>query len=347
MAIFHVDARSNRQFPFAETPTTSQLSFFTSEIRRERFLAGILKWLMVNISMFEPPQEDDVEADAPEVVLPDRSRKAFGELGAALRLAHRVPALAKRPEIEALRIAWLDMAARRNIFFDAARRIHLFPHRAVALSVIKELDRPAADIVDVLQEVLDRRWIDRTERSAWHKLDLKYYFDAAGLRHVFPDNSELFEKSSLATLPALPYATRSDLYGVTHLVFHLGDFGRCDLQKMGGRQRWLSLIDYVRGALAMCLHDRDFDLVAELMINRICLGRTPDALDFEATEALCESQDSSGFLPDLAWLAGIPAHGDLIQQEEAKFFAVYHPTVVGLFLVATDMDEQRATQESI
>lgn len=322
-------------------------SVFSSAAQREKLLGGVLHWLLANIALFDPPQEDEVDADAPEAVMPDRSRKAFGELGAALRLAARVPALAARAEVAELRSRWLGMARKRDIFFDARRRIHLFPHRAVALSVFAELDHVPADAARALQNVLDRGWIDRTERSAWHKLDLKYYFEAAGLWHVFPSDRDLFAQSSLANLPGLPYATRSDLYGVTHLVFHLADFGRVDLRPIGGAARCDALADFVHSAVAMCLHERDYDLVAELLINRWCLKRGGDALDHEATDALCQVQDPTGFLPDLAWLAGLPLQSDANLQNEAKFFAVYHPTVVGLFLVATDMDCEATGEELI
>jgi hypothetical protein len=347
MHTFSLPSAAAGLIPAPHERAASGLSMFSSDTQRERLLSGLLQWLLDNIAMFDPPQEDEVDADAPEAVMPDRSRKAFGELGAALRLAWRVPALKARVEVAELRSAWLALARKRNIFFDARRRIWLFPHRAVALAVLSELGEASVDVKRALQNVLDRGWMDRTERSAWQKLDLKYYFDAAGLRHVFPDDESLFLQSSLATLPSLPYVTRSDLYGVTHLVFHLADFGRVDLNPIGGASRCRALADFVQGALAMCLHERDYDLVAELMINRLCLKRGGDALDRHAADALCEVQDPTGFLPDLAWLAGLPPESDASLQGEAKFFAVYHPTVVGLFLVATDMDCEQAGVERI
>jgi hypothetical protein len=312
-------------------------SIFQTETQRENLLSGLLDWLVSHIELFDLVQQEDIEGDTPEGILPDRSRKAFAELGAALRIANRVPKLCNRSDIAELRTSWLEIAQSRNIFFDASRRIHLYPHNAMAFAVFREFNLEPSGIHRMLQNVLDRGWIDATERSAWHKLDLKYIFDAAGLQHSFPSASDLFKQSSLINPPSLPYATRADLYGVTHLIFHLADFGRVDLNRVAGSGYCLEIADYVRTALAMCLYERDFDLVAELLIDLICMKNGQGELCQEASLALCECQNTAGFLPDLAWLAGLPQEESNEANARAEFLAVYHPTVVGLFLVATDM----------
>jgi hypothetical protein len=309
-------------------------------------MAGALSWLTENISFFDPPQENEVFDVAPEHILPGRARKAFGELGLALRLAQRVPELRAHGHVRALTDAWLRMARERQIFFDARRRVHLVPLMAVALAVLAALDAAPASALRALQSVLDRRFLDRNERSAWSQIDIKYYLDAVGLRHAFPDAATLFGISSLINPPALPHAQRMDLYAITHLVFHLSDFGARALCGPG-TPHLSDIRDYVALALAMCLAERDFDLVGEFLATRICLQGGADELSYHASEALAKAQQPSGFIPDLAWLRGLGTLEPGKERSEEEFFAVYHPTLVAVMVVVCDMATLPAPRREI
>lgn len=311
------------------------MSRFRSDRQRAQLTSGVLSWLVANLDQFDPPQEDRVRDVAPERIQPCRSRKAFGELGAALRLARRAPTLRDHPDTLRLRDAWLGMAERRAIFFDIRRRHHLFPHAGVALATLQALGAETDGLRRTLQSVLARNFMDRTERSAWQKLDLKYYFDAGGLTHAFPSDAALLEASCLCDPPSLADVHVVDLYAITHLIFHLTDFGRHPLPG-GGAAPCGAIGDYVAGALAMCLYDRDYDLATEFLICRSCLTGSADELDRVAADAICAAQEPSGFLPDRRWLAGMPATADADADRREAFFAVYHPTLVALFLVACD-----------
>jgi hypothetical protein len=302
---------------------------------REVLLTGILSWLRINIDFFEPPQEDDILDVAPEEIRPDKRRKAFGELGAALRLTMRVPNLARNPEIRWLINAWVNLANRRQIFFDIRRRVHLFPQCAVAYAVLKALGRSAEEVGRSLQTVLNRGFIDRVEISAWNKLDMKYYLDLAGLQHGFADDVTLLNESTLTSLPNLPYATNYDLYGLTHLLFHFSDFGLKDVRPLLGRH-FDHICRYTGLALSMCLSRQDWDLTAELLMNRLCLGVSDNPLDREAAHALCEYQQSTGFLPGRAWMQGTIDGEGAEDRDEQEFFDVYHPTLLGLFFICCD-----------
>lgn len=147
-------------------------SVFQSHDERARLLKGALAWLTAHLDFFDPPQEDAILDVTPEHVQPGARRKAFGELGLALQLASRAPALRARPDIRRLNDAWLGMARDRRIFFDVRRRVHLVPLLAVALTVCDALDSAPGDAVAALQTVLDRNFLDRTERSAWSQADI-------------------------------------------------------------------------------------------------------------------------------------------------------------------------------
>ncbi|HEY1982944.1 MAG TPA: hypothetical protein VGH13_22930 [Xanthobacteraceae bacterium] len=335
-AASHACARQDRGSS-GEGDYNNGASVFGSHEQRARLTAGVLRWLTANLEFFDPPQEDAILEETPEHILPGRSRKAFGELGLALRLVHRVAELRDHEDVRHLARVWLAMARARNIFFDARRRVHLVPLMAVALTVFATLDQAPEHVRRSLQTVLDRHFIDRAELASYPKLDLKYYFDALGLRHAFDNDAILFARSTLTSPPSLPHAQRLDLYAITHLIFDLTDFGTNDIRSLAG-PCFNDIRDYVKLAMAMSLADRDFDLTAEFMINRMCLGDREDKLNRVAADALCEAQQPAGFIPDCAWLAGLKESADPHERTKEEFFAVYHPTLVTLILLACDMN---------
>jgi hypothetical protein len=296
---------------------------------RRHLAEGILAWLHGNVAKFDPPQEDAIVDTSPERVTPGARRKAFGELGLALYLAQRVPELRTRPEVRGLTEAWLAMARNRRIFFDARRRIHLVPLMAVSLTIMAafgEMDREARQ---ALQTVLDRGFLDRTERSAWTQTDIAYYLDALHLKHRFPPPATLFRRSSLIEPPALPHALRMDLYATTHLIFHLSDFGRRPLP--GATPDEVAQIgNYCALALAMCLAGQDWDLVGEFAAARTCLGADHDALNEAAIAGLAGVQDRSGFIPN----GSAPGAAEAEEEADRHFLSVYHPTLVALVMLA-------------
>lgn len=311
-------------------------SVFRSADDRNQIAQRLLTWLTDNLSFFDPPQEDLLFDQLPEQIEGGRVRKAFGELGVALRIVQRVPQLRAMNDAVRLRSFWLEKVKQRNIFFDARRRVQLFPLLAVALAVLEDLGDEPVEAKRVLQNVLDRGMLDRIERSPWHKLDLKYYFDVARLRYRMPDDAALYAQSSLRHPPSLSYASTMDLYGITHLIFHFSDFGRSDLARLAGEQLDATR-DYVSLALRVCLFERDFDLSAELLMNLICLRSHDRDLHWAVTDELRKIQQPGGFIPDRMWLNEAQAEGKRPSRED-EFFAVYHPTLVMLLLVACDID---------
>jgi hypothetical protein len=239
--------------------------------------------------------------------------------------------------MQALSTAWLEMALSKQIFFDARRRVHLVPLMAVALAVMQVLDVAPEPARRALQNVLDRGFFDRAERSAWSQVDIKYYLDEVGLRHGFPSEDVLLRQSTLLAPPPLYHAQRIDLYAATHLVFHLTDFGARPLPGVGPAEMD-KVSDFMALALAMSLAEKDFDLVGEFLAARICLGTSSDGLSHFATETLLESQQPAGFVPDQSWQRGLIGEED---PQTEEFFAVYHPTLVALIVAACDMASQQ------
>jgi hypothetical protein len=298
---------------------------------RFNMLEGILDWLSANLDSFQTPVEDDIVGVVAENIKADISRKAFIELGLALRLAQRSSFLRTHPKVEKLREAWISIVESQNFFFDCRRRIQLYPHRVVAFSVLKSFGIYEKDVFDDLQVVLNRGYLDRIERSSWDKLDMKYYIEACDLKHGFPDNSKLLSDSSLLNLPQLSYVQNVDLYALTHLLFHFSDFGSVDMKRFLGNE-YQNIQDYVNLTMSMSIIKQDWDLTAELLINQFCLQKQFTDVDRDTASILCKSQQSSGFIPGRDWVK---------QRNESKsnqhhtpaFNDVYHPTIVCLILL--------------
>jgi hypothetical protein len=297
---------------------------------RDRFLEALLGWIEANAERFRPPREDLIDLPPNDVVRCD-TRKAFSELGAALRIAGRVPALRERADFRRLAERWVSMLEAQNVFHDVENRLGLFAH-CVALFISWDALKPPAPsaIRRRLQRVLDRAYVDRVERSGWNNLDLHYYFDQAALDHDLPPATQLLRVSSLIQRPQLHYVRDIDLYALTHVVFHIADFGRIDPRPILGGQL-AEVRTYLAGALALCLAERNWDLAAELVMCRIFLGSVSE-LDRFAVAQIVAAQDESGFVPPSATAIDPKKR----TTSETLFDAANHSSIVSLFLIAAD-----------
>ena len=302
-----------------------------------RMLEGALFWLNNHIEEFITPKEDTIASSDPEHIKPDLSRKAFTELGLALRLAQRSPALKHHPDLAQLQQAWLDILHQQNFFYDIRRRVQLFPHRIIAYATMRSFGLDDEHVHKNLQIVMNRHYMDRVERSAWEKLDMKYYIQAAGLQEEFPSYQALLDGCSLNQLPSLSYVQNFDLYGLTHLLFHFSDFGAVDMRLFLG-DIYQQVQDYVDLSLTMCLLQQDWDLVTELLINQYCLGKQFSALDKDTAQALQGIQQPAGFIPGRNWVQAQHSNNPPDKTEHC-FADVYHPTVLALFLMICELAE--------
>jgi hypothetical protein len=291
----------------------------------DRFAGGVLSWIEMQLPLFQPPDERTAVADDPG----DKARrKAFMELGIALSEARSVPSLAVMPALERITASWVDAARGAHVLQSDDQSLSLFVYRASVLAVFRGLNvEVEIGEVRALQRVLDLGYIDRIERTAWNQLDLRYYFGRAGLSHALPSAQNLIRASSIFHRPALGRATDRDLYGITHIVFVATDFGKAQTQDLL-RPCAAGLDDYLASCLAICLAEQNWDLAAEFIMCRIYRGTVAKLEEF-AVASLCGAQHSSGYLPASATTA--PTDDS---DPAAVFTAVYHPTVVGLFLLA-------------
>jgi hypothetical protein len=306
-----------------------------SKKEQEEMLDGVLYWLNANISKFSTPDEATLCHIHPEMISPDITRKAFSELGLALRFALRSPAISEHPEFKKLKEGWLRILREKNFFFDTKRRVKLFPHRTLAYAALKSFGIENNEVKADLETVMNRQYMDRVERSAWEKLDMKYYTESAGLPNQFSSYEDLYQQCMLQNLPSMSYAQNYDFYGLTHLLFHFSDFSVKDMRVFFGN-KYGEIQDYIDASLSLCLTEQNWDLVEELLINQYCMQKTFTQLDLSAASALKNMQQPDGFIPGSDWLKNFQEKPDF-DKKSHSFDDVYHPTILGLFLLTCDL----------
>ncbi|MEU1433800.1 hypothetical protein ABZ438_06850 [Streptomyces sp. NPDC005786] len=185
-------------------------------------------------------------------------------------------------------------------------------------------------------------------KSAYQRIEIRYYADKAGVRHGIEPYADLVPLSPLVASPAAEPETAEpggteplaapQAYALTHTAFYLGDFGRTDPGLPGdvtAHARGL-----VRRLLNHCVaHDR-WDLAAELLLTEFILGgdplRTPSGA--AAVECLARAQSPDGSIPGRS--AALRATG---ADTAGEFFdKAYHTTLVTA-LMALIVSSERAS----
>ena len=304
---------------------------------QDTMLEGILNWLNVNMDCFCTPNELDYGHLHPEKIKPDITRKAYTELGLALRFARKSPKISSHPLFEKIKNKWIDNITDNFVFFDTRRRLQLFPHRVLAHATLKSFGIKNEEYKNDLETVMENGYMDRVERSAWEKLDMKYYTEMAGLKNQFPSYEKLFQESTLNNLPSISYAQKYDFYGLTHLIFHFSDFSENDMKQLSG-EKFNEIQEYIDATLCLCLIEQDWDLAQELLINQYCMRKKFTSLDIFTANAIKDIQQPEGFVPGREWVKEYHINPDF-NKKDYSFKDVYHPTILALFLLTLETKE--------
>ena len=114
----------------------------------------------------------------------------------------------------------------------------------------------------------------RYGKSPHLHLSTRYYADLAGIPHEFDSYRELYERTVLANLASVePPMNHENTYRITHTLFHLSDFGLCDLDLPAAeRERIAPLIDELTGHAVETEH---WDLTEELLLSQFIVGLDP------------------------------------------------------------------------
>ena len=124
----------------------------------------------------------------------------------------------------------------------------------------------------IKRELAPRGHLPAYGKSAYLRLEARYYADLAGLDHDFESYRELYENSVLARATEL-ITDSHEAYQVTHTMFHITDFGNRPVELTEPqRQQALILIDQMTDYFVA---DEYWDLIAELLLCQHLLGQDP------------------------------------------------------------------------
>jgi hypothetical protein len=164
-------------------------------------------------------------------------------------------------------------------------------------------------------------------KSPYRQLEVRYFADLAKAEHGMEPYRDLAGNSLLARLPASPVG-QNEAYLLTHAVFYLSDFGRCDLDLPSDvRDR---AERFTRSMLDSCVRQNLWDLTAELIVATALLGRgSADSPSGQAgIQCLARAQLDNGAIPGAS-----AADRALPSQTTAEFFCkAYHTTLVTVMM---------------
>jgi hypothetical protein len=166
-------------------------------------------------------------------------------------------------------------------------------------------------------------------KSAYTRLETRFYADKAGARHELPSYEELIEQNILVRLPEKVPVTITEAYTITHSSFYVSDFGfrRPALAPQAcERARHLvsEMLDY-------CAGQDMWDLTAELLITLACLGANP--LDMPAGLAGLRCLRRAQ-LPDGAIPGRSAAQRPEASASAAEFFHKSYHTTLAVILMS-------------
>nr|ADK32560.1 hypothetical protein [Microbispora corallina] len=324
----------------------------TGPTGRETLLAGAVSWLAARLRWFDPEQwarHLQPRGFAPSALLelliicrnlnsvyghPRPPDPEDGSRGSGVRTTG-----AAGPAVELIGRA-LDLAEEvvGRPGFGAAlyRGDAAFPHHVWLIALLAEGGRPVEPWPAVAQRVIDAGCAEpiRPGRPTAARLEARYVFDLAGLRHGLPAMDELAGRTALGPGADPLHLTDADLYVITHMLFYLTDFGRRPFsadEAEGRRVRGL-----VEVLLGRQLAVGDLDLAAELLA---CAGLTgaDDRLSGCAWNRLTAARRPDGSVPSPLFRQ---AALDRLSGEKAEAYAFgtcYH-TTLAMVLAATLTD---------
>lgn len=166
-------------------------------------------------------------------------------------------------------------------------------------------------------------------KTAFQRVEIRYYADRAGVRHGIEPLADLVPASPLVAprvsgLPGGPPLTTGESYRLTHTAFYLGDFGHADPGL--GAEEASRARELVEVMLRHCVAHDLWDLAAELVLTQFVLGVDPPvtAAGAAALECLARARRPDGTIPGRE-----PALRAMEADPPAETFRkAYHTTLV-------------------
>lgn len=279
-----------------------------------------LTWVHQHLPYFALPKHE--EDEYPSL---DMSRKRIGELSLLLFILSQLKGHLDDYRIRDIISHVKEIANSVDFHFNMHKNLELFPFYLGITNGLKSAGITYPQYDFYLQQTVDSCLMDLIERSNWNKIDFVYNLNFAGLKHHMPDKSVLYKDSSLFHLPSIAHVRNIDAYAITHIIFHMSNFGAEDMDAQL-KHKTAETKEYVALLTGLYDHYKDYDLLGEMLICCHNLKHRDFPLFQLHWDNLLASQKPGGDF--------VGRHIQAMPEppvEAAEIFQHnYHPTLVGL-----------------
>jgi hypothetical protein len=289
---------------------------------------GLLAWVEGNLARFALGGAGDGADGGPPA-----GHKPLAELVLMCALVRRALGPARAARTDALAAFARAELVRAGCDEHLARNPHLLLAYATMEVGLRGCGQEIPALRRVVQQVVDGGHATAHERLPYRTMDLAHVLQAGGYRHPFPPVEELYRATLLASCPSPLWLRTQEVYQATHTLFYLADYGLSP-QRLAGHPDLPRLRGMVESLLGVHLRQRDWDLVAELLMDCCCVGHAPEPLVSAAWQALHDAWRTHGVVPSAGFDPSARDRMDPEAWERHRFEESYHTALVTILACA-------------
>ncbi len=258
----------------------------------------------------------------------DMQRKRLGELAILLLIASKNDSFKQDIRLKKITDFIKEICSSDSFYTGITRDLNLFPYYLMLFNGLKSMGIEFKEYKDFLQNIVNANFMDCIERTAWNQIDFKYQLDFGGFKHNMMSYNNMYKASSFYHLPNLIHIRNIDVYALTHIIFHLTDFGNRNIDVLlKGRKE--KTFEHLGALLVKYTLKEDWDLLAELLICCHNLNYRNHPLFNDCWKKLLTAQNKEGDFTS-RYIQEDLQKGVLVKEKD-RFDVNYHPTLVGLF----------------
>ena len=197
----------------------------------------------------------------------------------------------------------------------------LIPYSTIYYSM-HECDVDLENLKEVIQSMLDFGLPIATEDNPYRKMEMRYALQKGCFDHPLPPLQTLFRSSSLYEVPPALFLRLDDVYSLTHIIFYLTDFGFSKSRN----PNLVPLRGLISTLLGMYTLERNWDVVAELLLCCNFLNYFPLATYLTSWSSLIQAQKTDGSLTDTFFSSEKYEKMDVREKDRYYFEQHYHTT---------------------
>jgi hypothetical protein len=245
-----------------------------------------LDWIYENLSMYKiPPKKTDFYS------VPD-----LAELSLLFTIYKRSFNMIRDYRIEEFISVTFKTLTSINYIDQIRRKTAYISDYAHIFASLHECGIELENFKSTLQTVIDQRVCLERENFQFKTMDLYYSFSKGGLRHSLPTLQSIYHRTLLSKIPQVLFLDLYDVYCITHVIFYLSDMGIKGITEIPLNQvlkvRWT-----ISSLIGIYLREKNWDILAELLLCCHCLRWHPNPLYEIALENLLNAQRNDGSIP--------------------------------------------------